>query len=266
MNTYEYKKLMYPEPEASGGGVVEAGEPAPVETSQEATPAAETETKQESVNLFDVDLEAEDDETTTTTEDTSEQEYDLGDVSDLALDEYEVEILRDAGKSSGVSPEQAKAFMKSMREKLEARIAEVQTSAENEATEQLRKDWGAEFDSRMKDTQSFLRRVAKANGWTKENIAGLQNAGSFRLLDGICRYVNANKSVTTVSAPTHQATREDLSRDYQQLSREYFELYLSGDSKSRAKAYDIADKLWDINKKLNGPNAPAPVATRNMRR
>lgn len=82
------------------------------------------------------------------------------------------------------------------------RLNDMQAKAASEATAALRSEWGSDFDKRCSATQTFADRLFSASGVTSDEAAMFNNPAGFRVLDkirlsmGEGNFVGANSSAT----------------------------------------------------------------------
>lgn len=243
---------MFPEPDATGSGDVAADTNAasndvPDAIDKEAT----TSTGNEFLDAFNqVDVEETEKATEQQINDVSD-DYDLGDINELGLDEEEAAILRSAGRESGASPQQAIKLVTSIRKSISERTAKL----EEEAGKALQKDWGMDYSRKVKDTATFIKRVGAANGWSDSDVKSVCTPQGFRMFNAVMNYVNAGKhsvgSQTSVHAEP-QEDKESLRKQSIAVANDFFIARSKGD---RQKMRDLREQHYQIRRKLDGRNA-----------
>lgn len=254
MITHNYTRLMFPEPDATGGGEVAENTETQVETQVEETP----ETKTESNPFLDAlngnpdeqpEAKAEQEESS---EDTNDDEYDFGDVSELGLEESELSLLREAGKASGITPAQTLSLVTKIRDGVKQREDE----ANKQAFDALKESWGSNYTQNMQSTAAFINRVAKACNWTPEQVQSMATAGKFKLFYDVFRYVNNGASGGNVQyAPVQakpQKSFDELKKEAANIGKDFWRAL---DSRDLEKARKLSDEHYAIQKELYGADA-----------
>lgn len=254
MITYNHNRLMFPEPDATGGGEVADNTETQVETQVQETTETQTETESNPfLDALNGNTEEENqEEKVETTEATDDDAYDFGDVSELGLEESELSLLREAGKASGITPAQTLSLVTKIRDGVKQREEE----ANKQAFAALKESWGSNYAQNMNSTAAFINRVGKACNWTPEQIQSMGTAGKFKLFYDIFRYVNngaggGNVQVAPVQAKPKKSY-DQLKKEAANLSKDFWRAL---DRKDVEKAHSLSDEHYAIMHELYGEKA-----------
>lgn len=105
---------------------------------------------------------------------------------DLADSPYDggqeiTDMVTSAAKASGLSASAASEFVKSVCKGL----SEQEQAAEKQAVADLQKEWGASYDTNMKETGKFLKGMAQRLGFSDGEASKLMNSTVFRLVNAL---------------------------------------------------------------------------------
>ena len=251
MIKYKYIRLMFPEPEDNGGGEP-ATEPAPQEGGEPAEPTpAEPAPSEPDEPANPCDFDADDDGGED--DGTQEQTAELTEESGYSKEELDVinELCDKHGVDKGVRANLFKDFF--------ARVSGMEEARRKQAleadTEQLRKNWGKDFDSNVKKAGRFISRAGKALGWKEEYINSWKNPEGMALAYDLARYVGerglqgAGAGETRTPAEAGLPNKEDMPSKLTELVRQYQQAVLKNDRKTANAA---SDEHLKINRVLHG--------------
>lgn len=194
MIMFEYKRLMAPEPEATGTG--DGGN----DGNTEATENKQTE--QEETSPFNIEMNEEGSEQKEeTAEETEAVDFKLTLNAELGVTEAESAILTKHAATLGVDAETASKFINDAIGDMRSNMMAVVDARKKEDEAALRKAWGDKFDSRVKSAGNLLSRALSKAGFSKEDAALFQSAQVFRLIDGVRQLVATEDRPSGRGAP-----------------------------------------------------------------
>lgn len=244
MIKYTYYRLMFPEPEDTGGG-----EETKVE---DTTPVEETKTEG---NAFDFDAlgdEPEQQEETKTEEEPSNDDYALELADDLGLEKEEIEIFTAAAKKYGIDKAAASGMVAEFTKAINENVQRVRTEDNAKAEKALRDAWGSNFNANVKRAGDLVKRVGQAAGWSPELINSFKNADSIRVFYDIARVMGSGKTVGLASAPTAATTpmtKGDIERELQSVVSAFWNAKATG---NKDEAQKCSDRHKELQKMLTG--------------
>lgn len=236
--------LMFPEPDATGGGSE------PVEEKQDAV----------EVSIFDFDAETPEDtekEAADSNEETPENtEYALTLADDLGLDASEVSIFTKAAQKYGLDAEVASNFVQDVTRQISENTARVAKETDAADEKKLRADWGSNFDANMRKAAATIKRVGAAVGWSKEQMAAFKNADAFRVFYDISRAFGegAAAGFRTGSAPvaTPKLTQAQLKEEMAIAAKRFYAARREG---NRTEAMKQSDRHYELLTQMMGSKA-----------
>ena len=191
-----YTRLMYPEPENTGGGGDEKTyslESAPDEPQEVAEPPAEG-----------GETPPDGGETPPTAE-----EYALTfDDDDNINADYQAVLTAAAKETEGLDAATASRLFHNLTQRLQAegdRVFQADDAA-------LKKEWGREFEPRVKRTLGFMKRTLTAAGCTPEECAMFENPRGIRVMNKLMAVYSEGKAVGGGAADAPSMSKEELIR------------------------------------------------------
>ena len=238
-----YNRLMFPEPEASGGDATPAEPPAENTTAPE-SPPQETEAQAEA-NPFDFGDDDGEGEA------TEEQGGDNALTEEAGYSAEQLSVINEVSDKYGLDKETRAGVFKDFIERAQKLDEQEEASAKKQATETLRQKWGKDFDNNVKDAGRFINRMGKALGWKQEYIDSWKNPEDIMLAHQIYRYFGERglKGVGEQNATAPQAdipTKEELPSRLRSLVREYQTARMHNDRETMKKASDEHMRLQSI--------------------
>lgn len=241
MIKYTYTRLMYPEPDNTGGGA----EPTPE------TP--DTEVKADD-NVFDFDALADDsdDKEEQKEPEVTDDDYALTLPEDLGLDKEEINIFTSAAKKYGIDKEAASGMVSEFTKAINENVQRVQAAEMAEAEKALRSEWGNDFNANAKRAGELIKRVGQAAGWSPELMNSFKNANSFRVFYDIARVMGSGRTVgltggTAVQTPA--MTKSDIEAE---LTRTVSAFWNAKASNNKEEAQKLSDRHKELQKMLTG--------------
>lgn len=207
MNTLTLKRLMffYPEPEAAGGG----SEAAPVDVASaepsEAAPAVDSSGATE-VDPFDFNNISEPTETESEEQSAEAEEYVLSFGGHYDGDDETTKFITEAAKANGLSAKQASAFVEATINS----IYEKQMSYKKQATEELRAEWGAKFDTNARRVGAQIKSAADRLGLDDNTRKALMNPTVYRLVNELTKGVGEQSAVGASNATQPMTDKDRL--------------------------------------------------------
>jgi hypothetical protein len=115
----------------------------------------------------------------------------------------------------------------------------------------LRKKWGNEYKRKLAQTASFVARVGKAAGWSKEQMEAFKNPHSMEVFHDVMRATSARLTLGT-SQPVYvepKLTKAEMITKSSQVLNSFFDARRAGDI-SRAQA--LADEHYALQQQITG--------------
>lgn len=242
MFNYTNTKLMYPEPEDGGSGG-----------------APDVQPSDDNVNVFDFDLtEAEDTETPDTeTEQNNDDEPETDDYAldlpeDIGLDKSEVDIITAAAKKYNIDKAAASGMVTEFTKAITENTAKAQQAYAKEAEQNLRKEWGVNFDANLKKAGALIKKIGSAAGWSAEAMNSFKNADSMRVFYDIARVMGSGKTIglnnsASVAAPP--MSKAELEDAIMKCTINFYNAQSSGDA---IKAKEYSDQHMELQRQFTG--------------
>ena len=243
MIKYNYTRLMYPEPENTGGGA----EPTP-ETPDTGVNADD--------NVFDFDTLTDSNETENEqTEDTeTDDDYALSLPDDLGLDKEEINIFTSAAKKYGIDKEAASGMVSEFTKAINENVQRVQAAEMAEAEKALRSDWGENFNSNVKRAGELIKKVGQAAGWSPELMNSFKNANSFRVFYDIARVMGSGRTVGLANNTPAQAKTMSKGDIEGELMNTVSAFWNAKSQNNKDEAQRLSDRHKELQKMLTGKN------------
>jgi hypothetical protein len=226
------------------------------EEKEKSDPSTENKPTTEEKNPFEVDLDAGDDaEEPEKTEEAEEQEEaDELEFGDTGYSENEQKMLGDLVKKHGLPNKAMSGFLRDLAQGL--------GDNQRAQSEELKKQWGDQFETRTKDVAKFLVRIAKSAGWSKEFTMSMQNAQTFRVFYDIMRVTGESKVKTTrgteVSAKDAPMSIAEAQRLQSEATNEYYAARRVRDAAAVRAASDKHLRALEAEMRLKGSKGKAP--------
>lgn len=236
-----YNRMMFPEPEASGGDSAPA---APQENTPPTEPAPQEAAPPADANPFDFgDDDGE--------EESTEEHSDNALTEEAGYSAEQLSVINEVSDKYGLDKETRAGVFKDFIERAQKLDEQEEASAKKQATETLRQKWGKDFDNNVKDAGRFINRMGKALGWKQEYIESWKNPEDIMLAHQIYRYFGERglKGVGEQNATAPQAdipTKEELPSRLRSLVREYQTARMHNDRETMKKASDEHMRLQSI--------------------
>ena len=237
MNKYTYIRMLYPEPDESGGG----GEP-----------EVKDENESGDVNAFDFDNLTDDEGQGETETETEDDGYVLELSADLGLEEEEIRIFTDAAKKYGIDRAAASGMVSEFTAAINENVKRVQAEESAAAEKKLREEWGSSFGSNVRRAGELIRRVGQAAGWSESLMNSFKNAESIRVFHDIARVLGSGKTVGLSRTPAAAAapmTKKDVERELRDTVSAFWNARASG---NREEAMKLSDRHRELQKMLTG--------------
>ncbi len=243
MIKYNYTRLMYPEPENTGGGTEPTAETYEVESKTED-------------NVFDFDAlsDASDSNEEPTEETETDDDYALSLPDDLGLDKEEINIFTSAAKKYGIDKEAASGMVSEFTKAINENVQRVQAAEMAEAEKSLRAEWGNNFNSNVKRAGELIKRVGQAAGWSLELMNSFKNANSFRVFYDIARVMGSGKTVglaNNTPAQTKNMSKGDIEGE---LMNTVSAFWNAKSQNNKDEAQRLSDRHKELQKMLTGKN------------
>ena len=226
------RKLMYPEPEAVGGGAesTDTAEDNPFES------LSFDEVQEPDVDVVDTDEQ----------EEQANEEFALKFEDDLGLEPEEVSFFTEAAKEHGLSPDVATKMFTDITRKVNENNERVMKSAEQKAVADLRTKWGKDFDKNTGMAMQFIATVGKRCGWSAETMNSFRNAGAISLFHDIARATNGRLSLgaNAAAATKVQMSPAEIRTEQARITSAFLDA-------RRAGNYEEARKLSDEHMRLS---------------
>lgn len=238
-----HNRLMFPEPEDTG-----SGDAATPETDDFAALDFEAvDEKAEQEGMMEVPSEHEVQAETT----ADEGEYTLTLDEGLDLEEAEVNFFAEAAKAHGLPADTASKFVSQVVKQVNENNARAMKEEEQKAVDSLRKKWGNEYKRKLAQTASFVARVGKAAGWSKEQMEAFKNPHSMEVFHDVMRATSARLTLGA-SQPVYvepKLTKAEMITKSSQVLNSFFDARRAGDY-TRAQA--LADEHYTLQQQITG--------------
>lgn len=244
-------RLMFPEPEDTGGGVAEGADDS-VEITQN-----EVEEQQPNANPFEAafnneepaEPEAESAET-----EESQDDYKLGLTEEEGFDADEIPMLTSLCKKHNLPADSASAFLKEVYAEADRRGKEASEKQFSEATKNLQDKWGGNFEQNARKAGTMIRALGGRLGWNEQRMKDMLNPHDVELMYEFSRYVGDNKmhglSKQTQMAPK-VLSKAEMEERLVNIMAEHYNARKAGDSE---KMKALSDEHFELSKKLKGGN------------
>lgn len=242
MIKYTWTRLLYPEPEDTGGGDVKTPE--------------ETES---GGNAFDFDSpdfdKGQEDAEIQQEEQAEDSDYALELGEELGLDASEVEIFTNAAKKHGIDSAAASGMITDFTQAINENIKRVQEERAKMEADALREQWGADFDANKRKAAALIKKVGQAAGWSVEQMNSFKNADSIRVFYDIARVMGTGRTVGLDGGAAKEVpmTKASIERELMQTVSDFWNARSSGDNEL---AKQLADKHHMLQMKLTGKKSP----------
>lgn len=221
-------------------------------------PSADNDTPAtEEKNPFAVDLESGDEpEEEKQTDDATEEEEESEelDFADTGYNESEQKMLAELTKKHGLSNKRMSGFLRDLAQGL--------GDNQRAQSEELKKQWGDQFETRTKAVAGFLVKIAKSAGWSKEFTMGMQNAQTFRVFYDIMRVTGESKVKTTrgaeMSSKDVPMSIAEAQRLQSEATSEYYAARRVRDAAAVRAASDKHLRALEAEMRLKGSKGKAP--------
>lgn len=244
MIKYTHTRLMYPEPDDTGGG----GDVAP-----EAAEESKVDT-----NLFDFDNfdESGSDTGEQETDNGAEQEdsdYALTLDAELGLDKEEIAIFTAAAKKYGIDAQAASGMVAEFTKGINDNVRKVQEADAQAAQKALQEEWGGNFTNNVKRAGELIKRIGKAAGWSAELLESFKNPHSIRIFHDIARVMGSGKTVgLTQNTPVAPMSKSDIQKEILEVTGAFWNAKQNGDA---AEAKRLSDRHHELQKMLTGKSS-----------
>lgn len=130
---------------------------------------------------------------------------------------------------------------------------------------ELRKLWGANYSSRVKQVGGFIRQVGKAVGWNEDQIHSFANPDGFRLFSDIMRFVGESRAAGTAKGktqpnPLDSMTREQLMEERRSLAKQFW------NCDDADKQAELSERHAKVMSKLEGRHVAPVLVVSNFKR
>ncbi|MEG0334385.1 MAG: hypothetical protein RR607_07880 [Akkermansia sp.] len=165
--------------------------PAPAET--DAPPPAQTETSFD----FNADPENEnpDDKTPETT--NNEQEYTLELPDDLQTSDDFRALITQQAKTAGLDGKTAGKYVSGIITAMQ----QAETENTQKSTQQLKEEWGANFNANITAVKQFTSKLLTKSGLTSEDLAPLKSPKGYKLLHALMTTTGEAPFITGTNTP-----------------------------------------------------------------
>lgn len=231
MNNWLYTKLMFPEPDASGGG--------------NEAPEAEDENPFGNISFEEADNAEVPENEEPENEEQEEEEYSLSLEDGLDIEPEEVTIFTEAAKEHGIKADVASKMFNSLIRKVNENGTRVQKEVEQKAVADLRAKWGKDFAKNTQMATQMIATVGKRCGWTPEMMNNFKNATAMSVFYDVARATNGRLSigVTKASAAPVKKSPEEIRKEQMRITSDFLDA-------RRAGNWEEARKLSDMHMEL----------------